>query len=128
MRCGHLDTSLFFFPAEDGIRYRNVTGVQTCALPIFGRLHVLLWSDRLVENAKFPQAEREYVLRADRFVHDVQVVDSIPDVSTVAIPDDVLNKIPPPPPAPINPPSRSGKKVIATGCYDWFHSGHVRFF
>src|SRR5699024_11980739 len=24
----------FFFQAEDGIRYRNVTGVQTCALPI----------------------------------------------------------------------------------------------
>src|SRR5699024_11739706 len=25
----------FFFQAEDGIRYRNVTGVQTCALPIW---------------------------------------------------------------------------------------------
>src|SRR5574343_953249 len=25
----------FFFQAEDGIRYRDVTGVQTCALPIF---------------------------------------------------------------------------------------------
>src|SRR5207249_9662461 len=25
-----------FFQAEDGIRYRNVTGVQTCALPICG--------------------------------------------------------------------------------------------
>src|SRR2546430_13637264 len=24
----------FFFQAEDGIRYLNVTGVQTCALPI----------------------------------------------------------------------------------------------
>src|SRR5699024_11560312 len=24
-----------FLPAEDGIRVRNVTGVQTCALPIF---------------------------------------------------------------------------------------------
>jgi len=20
------------------------------------------------------------------------------------------------------------KKVVVTGCYDWFHSGHVRFF
>src|SRR5699024_11493762 len=27
---------LFFFQAEDGIRDRNVTGVQTCALPIYG--------------------------------------------------------------------------------------------
>src|SRR5437867_7153014 len=28
--------SLFFFQAEDGIRGRTVTGVQTCALPISG--------------------------------------------------------------------------------------------
>src|SRR5699024_2459704 len=28
--------SCFFLQAEDGIRDRNVTGVQTCALPIFG--------------------------------------------------------------------------------------------
>src|SRR5699024_182776 len=27
----------FFFQAEDGIRDRNVTGVQTCALPISGQ-------------------------------------------------------------------------------------------
>src|SRR5699024_11762746 len=29
-----LATTFFFFQAEDGIRDRNVTGVQTCALPI----------------------------------------------------------------------------------------------
>src|SRR5699024_11295581 len=28
------DGLIFFFQAEDGIRDRNVTGVQTCALPI----------------------------------------------------------------------------------------------
>src|SRR5699024_11966859 len=28
------NTRCFFFQAEDGIRDRNVTGVQTCALPI----------------------------------------------------------------------------------------------
>src|SRR5215467_9345256 len=28
---------LFFFQAEDGIRDYKVTGVQTCALPIFAR-------------------------------------------------------------------------------------------
>src|SRR5277367_6866673 len=28
-------TTFFFFQAEDGIRYRDVTGVQTCALPIY---------------------------------------------------------------------------------------------
>ena len=27
---------VFFFPAEDGIRVSDVTGVQTCALPISG--------------------------------------------------------------------------------------------
>lgn len=31
---------------------------------------------------------------------------------------------PEPPPMP-SPPGR--KKVLATGCYDWFHTGHVRF-
>src|SRR6266478_9389970 len=29
--------SFFFFQAEDGIRDLTVTGVQTCALPIFGK-------------------------------------------------------------------------------------------
>ncbi|MBI5396955.1 MAG: adenylyltransferase/cytidyltransferase family protein [Verrucomicrobia bacterium] len=28
----------------------------------------------------------------------------------------------------IVPPAPGSKKVIVTGCYDWFHSGHVRFF
>src|SRR5699024_11369376 len=33
----------FFFQAEDGIRDRNVTGVQTCALPISsGVIHLRL--------------------------------------------------------------------------------------
>src|SRR5699024_11283164 len=30
-----LSLLIFFFQAEDGIRDRNVTGVQTCALPIW---------------------------------------------------------------------------------------------
>src|SRR5256886_11919241 len=33
--CDHLDDVFFFFQAEDGIRDLTVTGVQTCALPIF---------------------------------------------------------------------------------------------
>src|SRR5699024_12036690 len=32
----------FFFQAEDGIRDRNVTGVQTCALPISERTRALI--------------------------------------------------------------------------------------
>src|SRR5699024_12098041 len=34
----HLPDLPLFFQAEDGIRCRNVTGVQTCALPIFSIL------------------------------------------------------------------------------------------
>src|SRR5207249_7115344 len=31
------EADVFFFQAEDGIRDRNVTGVQTCALPIYAK-------------------------------------------------------------------------------------------
>src|SRR5699024_11788468 len=34
----------FFFQAEDGIRDRNVTGVQTCALPIFVVVGIIFWT------------------------------------------------------------------------------------
>src|SRR6266852_8659630 len=33
--------SFFFFQAEDGIRDATVTGVQTCALPIYARGEIL---------------------------------------------------------------------------------------
>src|SRR5699024_11818182 len=33
---GGADSLVVFLQADDGIRDRNVTGVQTCALPIFG--------------------------------------------------------------------------------------------
>jgi len=38
--------------------------------------------------------------------------------------DSRMAGFPEPPPMPSAP---GRKKVIATGCYDWFHSGHVRF-
>ena len=38
----------FFFQAEDGIRDRLVTGVQTCALPIFNGLAGILIARRAV--------------------------------------------------------------------------------
>src|SRR5262249_38456761 len=44
---------VFFFQAEDGIRYWSVTGVQTCALPICGsRLALRSWSR--VETRAYP--------------------------------------------------------------------------
>src|SRR2546426_2516335 len=36
--CIRLHLSFFFFQAEDGIRDYKVTGVQTCALPIYDRI------------------------------------------------------------------------------------------
>src|SRR5690606_31086718 len=43
LRCFQSYVALFFFQAEDGIRDFHVTGVQTCALPIYrqGAGHVL---------------------------------------------------------------------------------------
>src|SRR3712207_8898615 len=51
----------FFFQAEDGIRDIGVTGVQTCALPIFEREPVrafILADDDLAFAASAPPAER----------------------------------------------------------------------
>src|SRR5205823_10533773 len=56
----------FFFQAEDGIRDKLVTGVQTCALPIFGGLERL--ARPLVFT--FPNADagsRALVARAREF-------------------------------------------------------------
>jgi len=38
---------------------------------------------------------------------------------------DNLKGFPEVPPVPVPP---TNKKVVVTGCYDWLHSGHVRFF
>src|SRR2546430_3334723 len=40
MMWSHRSSSFFFFQAEDGIRCLTVTGVQTCALPISGKVEV----------------------------------------------------------------------------------------
>src|SRR5437868_15057146 len=53
--------NFFFFQAEDGIRDRNVTGVQTCALPIWevpsgrARLAESTSLDRLVPQGPGPR-------------------------------------------------------------------------
>src|SRR5699024_11810413 len=53
MRCCSL--CVFFFQAEDGIRDRNVTGVQTCALPILRPVKVChgLSNSTLMEKAVY---------------------------------------------------------------------------
>src|SRR5207247_3015594 len=37
----YLPSYFFFFQEEDGIRYPLVTGVQTCALPIYAELELI---------------------------------------------------------------------------------------
>src|SRR5207249_8018871 len=53
---GHIAalSSFFFFQAEDGIRDRNVTGVQTCALPISATLRERAESGRInIKSTRF---------------------------------------------------------------------------
>lgn len=112
-----------------------------------GDLHVLLWSDKWIGQPKFAEAERLYLVDAIRYVRTVRIVNHPLEVGTLqpdiwvadgspatvcpatgvdsrVLTDRDLAGFPVPAPAR-TPPGR--KKVIVTGCYDWFHSGHVRF-
>jgi cytidyltransferase-like protein len=90
-----------------------------------GPIDVKLWSDVTIGHPKFPFAERKYLIESLRFVRSVVPTDR-PSVILPAVRDEVLDKFPDPPPCPDDPkPPR--KKVIVTGCFDWLHSGHVRF-
>ncbi|HEX7653099.1 MAG TPA: adenylyltransferase/cytidyltransferase family protein [Verrucomicrobiae bacterium] len=105
---------------------------------------------------KFPLAERSYFLNAVRYVTRVVAADPQLDANalpaglgpTLWVDGEAtqnparaafcarhglayriftaadLAGFPEPPPMPSAP---GKKKVIVTGCYDWFHSGHVRF-
>src|SRR5437667_8971158 len=48
--CSFFTIVFFFFQAEDGIRDRDVTGVQTCALPIFSISKCSETEKRTTEN------------------------------------------------------------------------------
>jgi len=105
---------------------------------------------------KFPLAERSYFLNAVRYVDQVVEADGMMDFNSLpadlradvwadyaptanssrekfcrdkkisyrVFEPDELKGFPEPPPMPSAP---GRKKVVATGCYDWVHSGHVRF-
>ena len=141
----------------DDIGSRDLRFLEEAAK--LGELTVLLWPDAVLERytgkaAKFPIAERFYVLNAVRTIGRVIATDScdtLPaglhadvwaDAETSAnlkrevfagdnniayrvFTSDELKGFPEPPPAL---PVVGRKKVAVTGCYDWFHSGHVRFF
>src|SRR5712672_1247615 len=49
---------IFFFQAEDGIRDKLVTGVQTCALPICGDRRLLARSRAIIESRHWTISQR----------------------------------------------------------------------
>src|SRR5256886_11626234 len=54
---------MFFFQAEDGIRDWTVTGVQTCALPIFSfSSHNLTVTGVTISNATLPNSSSEGIV------------------------------------------------------------------
>src|SRR5207249_9746588 len=66
----------FFFQAEDGIRGRNVTGVQTCALPIY---HIQQNQVGLLER-EAPQRHQSVIDIAGLVAEAAQLVDEqLPD-------------------------------------------------
>src|SRR5256885_4311754 len=61
-------TQFFFFQAEDGIRDYKVTGVQTCALPIFLRLMVaVVFVDSGWNHLKNPVERSKSIGASPRF-------------------------------------------------------------
>lgn len=113
--------------AFDDLRSRHIRYLEEAAR--FGPVTVALWDDDRVAaergGVKFPFAERKYLLEAVRFVE--RVVAATRDTAPTSLPELNLSGFPVPAfdPARMDP---DRKRVIVTGCYDWFHSGHVRFF
>ena len=147
----------------DDLRSAQVRFLEEAAK--LGPLHVLLWSDAAIgriegRKPKFPQAEREYFLRAIRYVGGVSLDCDPAGPDGLALPNglqpaawvvdaaganeikraycrasgleyrvlrpEALQELPGALPDPPVTPGR--KRLLVTGCYDWFHSGHVRFF
>ncbi|MCS7089897.1 MAG: adenylyltransferase/cytidyltransferase family protein [Verrucomicrobiota bacterium] len=144
----------------DDLRSHHVRFLQEAAR--IGRVTVFLWTDEAIREywgrpPKFPFPERQYLLAALRYVHQIVPVPSpgrinpnqpVEDRALWLDPpwpnhprhaklahdmgleyrclaEEHLRHFPLPDPLPVDP---SCPKVVVTGCYDWLHSGHVRFF
>ena len=135
--------------SSDDLRSRDIRFLEEASK--LGRLQVVLEP----EAPKFSLAERRYFVEAVRYVAGLTVAEpsSAPEnlpgvpadiwalrsgedtpgrrafcvargIELRVIPDEQLAGFPEPPALPHTP---GRKKVLVTGCYDWFHSGHVRF-
>jgi cytidyltransferase-like protein len=78
-------------------------------LPLFGNLRPGMWV--VAENEDSPA--KQQFCTSHRMLYQV-----IKESSLQAFP----------PTGPNGDVSSPGKKVLVTGCFDWFHSGHIRFF
>jgi cytidyltransferase-like protein len=101
-----------------------------------GSLTLLLWSDGEIGRAmgrppKMSLPERRYFFEGIRYVDRIEPAPaelSAAGVKLLDIPEAELSGFPYEAP-PYGAPRPEGKKrVIVTGCYDYFHSGHIRFF
>ncbi len=139
--------------AFDDLRSREVRLLEAASQR--GKLSVLLWDDHLIEKRtgkppKFPAGERLYLLESLRFVDRVRLTcdpaASLPSSANLALPawesppeelagyprqlidEDDLPRFLPLPRPNLSSSTPGRPKVIVTGCFDWLHSGHVRFF
>lgn len=133
----------------DDLRSKDIRFLEEASK--LGRLQVVLEP----EAPKFSLAERRYFVEAVRYVAGLAVAEpssnpeSLPElpadiwavragddtpgrrtfcaahgIELRVIADEQLAGFPEPRALPHTP---GRKKVLVTGCYDWFHSGHVRF-
>lgn len=140
----------------DDMRARDLRFLQEASK--YGYLHALVWGDDvIVGRPKFPEKERMYMMDAIRYVDRATLVtkltdkDGLPDTSQadvwvvderddtpqrrrfcdmhniayrVLTAEDMRGF----PVTETEDGDAKNKKVIVTGCFDWFHSGHIRFF
>lgn len=113
--------------AFDNPKPRDLRLIQEAARR--GPVRIRLWTDDAVAAATgapplFPFEERRYLLEAVRWVAAVEP-SAAPEGRPPPMPESVLAQRPDPTEG-AKPTGRPG--VLVTGCYDWVHSGHVRFF
>jgi len=83
---------------------------------------------RTGRKPKLSLDERRYFFENIRYVERVETAPSELGVEILDLSDSDLSGFPYRAP-PVDAPRPAGtKRVIVTGCYDYFHSGHIRFF